>query len=36
MGREKQPRTQVGIRCLLHKSVEVEKVRAGRSNPGLR
>ena len=36
MGREEQPRTQVGIICLLHKSVEVEKIWAGRSNPGLR
>ena len=35
MGREEQPRTQVGISCLLHKSVKVEEIRAGRSNPGL-
>ena len=36
MGGEQQPWTQVGISCLLHNSVEVEKIRAGRSNPGLR
>ena len=30
MGREEQPRTQVGISCLLHKSLKVEKKRAGR------
>ena len=36
MGMMEQPLTQVGISCLLHNSVEIEKIKAGRSSPGLR
>ena len=36
MSREEQQWTQVGINCLLHKSVKVEKIRTVKSSPGPR